>query len=134
MGNAQYPRKESTRKKVNSVGPTGIFKLRSGQLKRCVDTGRERLRTQHKHMYQNTMLRISKYSISDPVYIITQRKVFEPVLKILKGRDLPFKGTVSRDFLLLVFFINQFPPSPRVSHLDRFEFFRKFAEIFAAQG
>ncbi len=26
------------------------------------------------------------------------------------------KGTVSRDFLLLVFFINQFPPSPRVSH------------------
>jgi hypothetical protein len=24
------------------------------------------------------------------------------------------KGTVSRDFLLLVFFLNQFPPSPRV--------------------
>jgi biotin carboxylase len=23
-----------------------------------------------------------------------------------------FKGTVSRDFLLLVFFMNQFPPSP----------------------
>jgi hypothetical protein len=45
-----------------------------------------------------------------------------------------FKGTVSRDFLLLVFFTNQFPPSPRVFHLDRFEFFRKFAEIFASQG
>jgi hypothetical protein len=45
-----------------------------------------------------------------------------------------FKGTVSRDFLLLVFFMNQFPPSPRVSHLDRFEFFLKFAEIFASQG
>ncbi len=42
------------------------------------------------------------------------------------------KGTVSRDFLLLVFFMNQFPPSPRVFHLDRFEFFRKFAEIFAS--
>jgi hypothetical protein len=28
----------------------------------------------------------------------------------------------------------QFPPSPRVSHWDRFEFFRKFAEIFASQG
>ncbi len=26
------------------------------------------------------------------------------------------KGTVSRDFLLLVFLMNQFPPSPRVSH------------------
>jgi hypothetical protein len=36
--------------------------------------------------------------------------------------------------LLLVFFMNQFPPSPRVFHLDRFEFFRKFAEIFASQG
>jgi hypothetical protein len=41
---------------------------------------------------------------------------------------------VSQDFLLLVFFMNQFPPSPRVFHLDRFEFFRKFAEIFASQG
>jgi hypothetical protein len=40
-----------------------------------------------------------------------------------------FKGTVSRDFLLLVFFMNQFPPSPRVSHLDRFEFFRKFRKF-----
>jgi hypothetical protein len=32
------------------------------------------------------------------------------------SRYRPFKGTVSRDFSLLVFFINQFPPSPRVSH------------------
>ncbi len=46
----------------------------------------------------------------------------------------PFKVTVSRDFLLLVFFMNLFPPSPRVFLLDRFEFFRKFAEIFASQG
>jgi hypothetical protein len=30
--------------------------------------------------------------------------------------------------------MNQFPPSPRVFHLDRFEFFRKFSEIFASQG
>jgi hypothetical protein len=30
--------------------------------------------------------------------------------------------------------MHQFPPSPRVFHLDRFEFFRKFAEIFASQG
>jgi hypothetical protein len=26
------------------------------------------------------------------------------------------------------------PPHPRVFHLDRFKFFRKFAEIFASQG
>jgi len=44
------------------------------------------------------------------------------------------KGTVSPDFLLLVFFMNQFLPSPRVFHLDRFEFFWKFADIFASQG
>jgi hypothetical protein len=30
--------------------------------------------------------------------------------------------------------MNQFPPSPRVFHEDRFDFFRKFAEIFASQG
>ncbi len=36
--------------------------------------------------------------------------------------------------MLLVFFMNQFPPRPTVFHLDRFEFFLKFAEIFASQG
>jgi hypothetical protein len=30
--------------------------------------------------------------------------------------------------------MKQFPPSPRVSHKDRFEFFRKFTEIFASKG
>ncbi len=44
------------------------------------------------------------------------------------------KGTVSRDFRLLVFFMNQFPPSIWVYQYGLFEFFRKFAEIFAAQG
>ncbi len=54
------------------------------------------------------------------------------IILILAYLDL--KGTVSRDFLLLVVFMNQFPPSPRVSHYDCFKFFRKFAEIFASQG
>ncbi len=44
------------------------------------------------------------------------------------------KGTVPRDFRLLVFFMNQFPPSPWVYHKGCFEFFLKFAEIFASQG
>ena len=48
--------------------------------------------------------------------------------------EIKVKGTVSRDFLLMVFFLNHFPPSPRVFHLDRFEFFQKFTEIFASQG
>jgi hypothetical protein len=50
------------------------------------------------------------------------------------GDTVFVKGTVSRDFLLLVFFMNLFPSSPRVFHLDRFEFFPKFAEIFVSQG
>ena len=41
------------------------------------------------------------------------------------------KGTVFRDFRLLVFFMNQFPPTTYYGH---FKFFRKLAEIFAAQG
>ncbi len=43
-----------------------------------------------------------------------------------------YKGTVSKDFRLLVFFMNQFPPSIWVYQYGLFEFFRKFAEIFAA--
>jgi hypothetical protein len=54
--------------------------------------------------------------------------------KINHPELLSLKGTVSRDFLLLVFFVNQFPPSPRVFHLDHFKFFQKFAEKFASQG
>jgi hypothetical protein len=30
--------------------------------------------------------------------------------------------------------MNQFPPHLRVFHLDRFEFFQKFVEIFASKG
>jgi hypothetical protein len=61
-------------------------------------------------------------------------KAFNERLSACVISHLALKGTVSRDFLLLVFFMNQFPPSFRVFHLDRFEFFRKFAEIFASQG
>jgi hypothetical protein len=38
-----------------------------------------------------------------------------PFFKALPDQD-QLKGTVSRDFLLLVFFMIQFPPSPRVFH------------------
>ncbi len=36
-----------------------------------------------------------------------------------------FKGTVSRDFLLLVFLMNQFPPQPRSIALGPFRIFSK---------
>ncbi len=41
-----------------------------------------------------------------------------------------FKGSLTRDFRLQVFFINQCPPGLWVSHWDHFKFFRKFVEIF----
>ena len=46
------------------------------------------------------------------------------------------KGTMSRDFLPLVFFHESVSPQPQSIPLlqDRFEFFRKFAEIFASKG
>ncbi len=43
------------------------------------------------------------------------------------------KNVVTR-FLLLVFFMNRFPPQPQSIPLGSFEFFRKFAEIFTSQG
>ncbi len=41
------------------------------------------------------------------------------------------KGSLTRDFRLLVFFIIQCPPGPQVFHWGCFEFVQKFAEIFA---
>jgi hypothetical protein len=43
------------------------------------------------------------------------------------------KGTVSRDFLLLVFFHESVFPQPQSIPLRPFQIFRKFAEIFASQ-
>ncbi len=44
---------------------------------------------------------------------------------------LRFKGSLTRDFRLQVFFINQCPSGPWVFHKYHFDFFRKIAEIFA---
>jgi hypothetical protein len=44
------------------------------------------------------------------------------------------KGTVSRDFLLLVFFMYQFPPAPEYTINTVSNCFEKLAEIFASQG
>ena len=42
-----------------------------------------------------------------------------------------FKGSLTRDFRLQVFFMNPCPPGPQVFHWGHFDFFQKFAEIFA---
>ena len=41
------------------------------------------------------------------------------------------KWSLTRDFRSQFFFMNQCPPGPQVFHWSHFEFFRKFAEIFA---
>jgi hypothetical protein len=43
---------------------------------------------------------------------------------------LRYLSHMSRDFLIMVFFMNQFHPSPR----DHFKYFGKFADIFTSQG
>jgi hypothetical protein len=42
-------------------------------------------------------------------------------------------GSLTRDFRLQVFFMNQCPPGPQVFHWGCFEIFRKFAEIFTKE-
>jgi hypothetical protein len=44
------------------------------------------------------------------------------------------KGTVSRDFLLQIFFMNHLSRSPENNTKVITNFFQKFAEIFASQG
>jgi hypothetical protein len=72
--------------------------------------------------FQLFTLKFSKKSVQTP----SCERATPPTVSV--------KGTVSRDFRLLVFFMNQFPPSICVYHYGHFKFFRKFAEIFEAQG
>ncbi len=68
----------------------------------------------------------------DPVDVLLQAYPMVPLScrSNLAGRYI-FKGSMKRDFRLQVFFKNQCPPGLSVSNWDRFEFFRKFAEIIA---
>ncbi len=50
----------------------------------------------------------------------------------LPQKNICFKGSLTRDFRLQqVFFMNQCPSGPQEFHWGHFEFFRKFAEIYA---
>ncbi len=63
----------------------------------------------HEHIY-NQFVEVSGHNLECSQsfgYAMTLQTSFKPLM---------LKGTVSRDFLLLVLFMNQFPPSPRVVH------------------
>jgi hypothetical protein len=47
---------------------------------------------------------------------IRAKEQFDAAVRAIFRISSVLKGTVSRDFLLLIFFMNQFTPSPRVSH------------------
>ncbi len=87
----------------------------------------------------NLELRISprifeKFETAPMVYSGAWGKLIHEKNQKQKSRDtVPLKrDSVTR--FSLVFFMNQFPPIPRVYHEGRFEFFQKFTEIFAAKG
>jgi hypothetical protein len=68
-------------------------------------------------------------------YLNSCKKKLTLKLETLRAGGFPtLKGQCHEIFCFWFFFMNQFPPSSRVFHLDRFKFFRKFAEIFASQG
>ena len=52
------------------------------------------------------------------------------LLKVVVFPDNPFKGTVSRDFMVLVFFIKSLLLVPLEVHCDDFNFCRIFTKIF----
>ncbi len=79
---------------------------------------------------------IKKFCVSDKgSFIYLVRWAIETVLFRLAAlsckHNLYVKGSLTRDFRLQVFFMNQCPPGPQVFRWCLFEFFRKFAEIFA---
>ncbi len=57
--------------------------------------------------------------------------IYEKNLKAKILCQTPLKGSLTREFRLQVFFMNQCPPGPQVFHWGRLEFFWKFAEICA---
>ncbi len=56
---------------------------------------------------------------------------FSLPIKIHLPSSSHLQRSLTGDFRLQVFFMNQCPPGPQVFHWGRFEFCRKFAEIFA---
>jgi hypothetical protein len=68
-----------------------------------------------KHMKVSSNLLFHSYHW--PSSTLTSNWHINKICLVHRGKSV-LKGTVSRDFLLLVFFMNQFPPSPRVSHYD----------------
>ena len=67
------------------------------------------------------------YTVYTTIFVIIQNAFFcyQPTV------TLTIKGSLTRDFRLQVFFMNQCPPGPQVFYWSHFKFFRKFAEIFA---
>jgi hypothetical protein len=80
-------------------------------------------------MYEKVSLNLTFFS-SGTLFGIRIRDDYGPVrvYSAFSNFLFTFKGTVSRDFLLLVFLMNQFPPQPQSIPIGPFKFF------FESQG
>ncbi len=65
------------------------------------------------------------FYISFPLFIFLS---FKNILQFEIAKKM--SGSLIQNFRLQVFFMNQFPPGPWVSHLGPFRIVQKFAEIF----
>ena len=69
-----------------------------------------------------------------PVCLVRRFRALKHCWKVLSSElDITIKGTVPWDFWLQVFFMNQFPPSPCVSHIravkNFFENSRRYSQL-----
>ncbi len=70
----------------------------------------------------------------DPAYSLQRYRFPDRKLQnAYQHRFATLKGSLTRDFRLQVFCINQCTPGLWVSHWDHFKFFRKFVEIFVKE-
>jgi hypothetical protein len=114
-------------KKTPKVGKCNLLVLfRTKYLFCCSVSSREHLFIL-QYSFEGDILNFKKLMLS----CFWSKKPRFAVCRTVRILTHQFKGSLTRDFRLQVFFINQCPLGLWVSHWDHFEFFRKFMEIFA---
>jgi hypothetical protein len=58
------------------------------------------------------LFKVAKCDICDLLFFTLMNRISGWVSESGTGKNIYLKGTVARDFLLLVFFMNQHPPRP----------------------
>ncbi len=86
-------------------------------------------RRECREQYVNVVKKVNDLHMTESANVTEQRPVISCKLSHLEKQHFFFlKGVL---FFTSSFFMYQCPPGPQVFHWSLFEFFRKFAEIFA---